>query len=282
MAIHPARRRLITCLASPDQQIDLADAALCIAWEDRDSGDPDATLVLLDHLADAAKPAIAGLTHPATIIAALNTYLFENLGFCGNSWSYGEPANSFLDHAIETRNGLPITLSILYVEIARRLGLPVVGVALPGHFIVRYHRPEAPGEDIFIDPFHGGRIWSYAECETQVQLFYGNVTPQLMQKVLSPPSARSILGRILRNLKGTYLERSKHAHALAAVERIILIEGESLNEVRDRGLLQARLGRLHLALSDLDQYVRGLPSAPDIDTIRRHAQRITDQIGKRN
>jgi len=279
MPTHPARRRLIACLAQPDEQIDLADAALCVAWEDRDSGDPDAALARLDAIANDGRAHIAGLSHPPRIVAALNSYLFEHLGFCGNTWSYGEPANSFLDQTLETRNGLPITLAIMYTEIARRLNLPVFGVALPGHYIVRY---QAPAQDIFIDPFRGGRIWSYAECEAHVGLFYNTVTPELMHRMLAPPSPRAVIARILRNLKGSYLERKDFAHALAAIERIILVEGESLNEIRDRGLLQSRLGRIHVALMDLDTYIRGTNEATDLDTIRRHALRLIRQIGTRS
>jgi regulator of sirC expression with transglutaminase-like and TPR domain len=277
MTTNPARHRFRAQLERPEGQIDLADAALCIAWEDTGQGDPDTTLAQLDALAAGVRDRLDGLNHPPTIVAVLNSYLFEDLGFRGNTWSYSDPQNSYLDRVIETRAGLPITLSVVYIEVARRLGLPMVGVPLPGHFIVRYVAPE---ENIFVDPFHRGRRWSYAECETQVRLFYGIASPELMRDVLAPPPPAAILSRILRNLKNIYVERGDFVHALAAVERILIVEGETAHELRDRGLLRIRLGFLALALQDLDAYARMAPDASDLDAIRRHARTLAERFGR--
>jgi regulator of sirC expression with transglutaminase-like and TPR domain len=273
---HPARSRFCAQIARPDPQLSLADAALCIAWEDRGDGNPDHALAQIDQIAEAARPRVAGLTHPPTIIHTLNSYLFDDLGFRGNTWSYGEPENSFLDHAIETRAGLPITLSIIYLEVGWRLGLPVTGVALPGHFIVCY----SGDEPIYIDPFQRGRRWSQTECETQIRLFYGDLSPELVRAVLTAPSRRAILARVLRNLKGAYVERGDFARAHAAIDRVLLIEPEAAQDLRDRGLLRARLRRDHLALEDLDAYVRMTPRPADIAAIEQHARALTGRIGR--
>src|SRR5262245_51995630 len=275
-----ARRRFYKLLRLPESQLDLAEAALCIAWEDQGADDPRAALHQLDAIADAARPRIKGLIQPPNIVGALNGYLFDDLGFRGNTWSYGDPENSFLDHVLEARAGLPIVLALIYIEIGRRLDLPIVGLALPGHFLARYVAPEIG--DLFVDPFNGGRLWTQAECETQVAGFYGSATPALLKQVMAPPSKRDILGRMLRNLKNTYVERGDVALALAASERIMLIEPDNLAELRDRGLLRARLGQLHKALEDLDRYARLAPRAADLPQIRQHARDLAERLAQGN
>jgi regulator of sirC expression with transglutaminase-like and TPR domain len=275
-----ARRRLRTLLRLPESQLDLAEAALCIAWEDQDAGEPRAALHRLDAIAEAARPRIRGLSQPPNIVGALNGYLFDELGFRGNTWNYSDPENSFLDRVLETRAGLPIVLALIYIEVGRRLGLPIVGLALPGHFLTRYVVPEIG--DIFVDPFNGGRLWTKAECESQVAGLYGSVTPALIEQVMTPPSKRDILARMLRNLKNTYMERGEIGRALAAVERIILVEPENIPELRDRGLLRARLGQLHRALEDLDRYARLAPTAADLVQIRQHAHRLAERLAQGN
>jgi regulator of sirC expression with transglutaminase-like and TPR domain len=275
-----ARRRLQTLLRLPENQLDLAEAALCVAWEDQGAGDLRSALHYLDTIAEAVRPRIQGLIQPPNIVGALNGYLFDNLGFRGNTWSYSDPENSFLDRVLETRAGLPIALSLIYIEVGQRLGLPIVGLALPGQFLARYIAPEIG--DLYIDPFNSGRLWTRTECEIQVASFYGSVTPALIEQVMAPPTKRAILARMLRNLKNTYVERGQIDRALAAVERILLIEPENIPELRDRGLLRARLGQLHSALEDLDRYARMAPSAADLPQIRKHARDISARLAKGN
>jgi regulator of sirC expression with transglutaminase-like and TPR domain len=275
----PARRRFRNLIRRPEAQLDLAEAALCIAWEDQGAGEPEVALRELDAIADAVRPRITGLTRPPNIIGVLNAYLFDELGFRGNTWRYSDPANSFLDQVLATRAGLPITLSVIYMAVGRRLGLPIVGLALPGHFLARYM---APGDDMFVDPFNRGRMWTHAECEAQVAGFYGSAAPALIEQIMIPPSSRAILTRILRNLKNTYVESGDFSHALAAVERIMLLAPDDAQEVRDRGLLRARVGRLHGALEDLDRYARMAPHAPDLAQIRQQVRVLAEQLARGN
>jgi regulator of sirC expression with transglutaminase-like and TPR domain len=275
-----ARRRLHMLLHLPESQLDLAEAALCIAWEDQGAGDLRSALRQLDTIAEGARPRIRGLIQPPNIVGALNGYLFDELGFRGNTWSYGDPENSFLDRVLEARAGLPILLALIYIEVGRRLGLPIVGLALPGHFLARYIAPEIG--DLFVDPFNGGRLWTRTECETQVAGLYGSATPALIEQVMAPPSKHYILARMLRNLKNTYVERGDIDRALAAVERIMLIEPDNISELRDRGLLRARLGQLHRALEDLDHYARRAPTAADLPQIRQHARGLAERLARGN
>ena len=211
-------------------------------------------------------------------ISAINQVLFDELGFQGNTWAYGDPRNSYLDDVLALRTGIPIALSIVYLEIGWRLGLPLQGVALPGHFIVRYDIPERP---VFIDPFNRGRRWSEEECLAQARLFYGSVTPEMLERMLQPPSRRDILTRLLRNLKNSYVERNDDQHALAAVERIMMLDDDPV-EHRDRGLLYARMGQIGAAISDLDDYARLEPQAADLHTVKRQARALAERLGRRN
>lgn len=271
----PARRRFRALLRRPEEAINLAEAAQCIAWEDEGSRTPEDVQRRLDILAGVMQQRLDNTTNPHAIIAELNHYLFDELGFRGNTWDYTDPMNSFLDRVLATRAGLPITLSVVYMELGWRLGLALAGLALPGHFLVQYSEP---GYAIFIDPFERGRFWSFAECEARVTATYGNVAPSLMQQLMTPPTKRAILARMLQNLKASYAEREDWARALAAVERILLIDRGNLHEIRDRGVLRARLGQLHLALQDLDHYARHAPRASDLPVLRRQAMVLAEYL----
>lgn len=277
--MHPARARLRQLLRRPVPEQSLAEAALYIAWEDQGSGNPLATLRELDRLACAARDRLPAGQSPREVVLALNRFLFGEVGFRGNTWNYSDLANSFLDRVLESRAGLPITLSVVYLEVGWRLGLPLSGVALPGHFLVRYADSEA---DLFIDPFNRGRLWSREECLTQIATFYGSAAPGLVAQVLQPPSHRAILARMLRNLKNVYLERSAIAEALAATDRIVLLEPEQSQDIRDRGLLRARLNLLNGALEDLERYARMVPRAADLAQIRQQARAIAERAAQGN
>ncbi|HEX5692109.1 MAG TPA: transglutaminase-like domain-containing protein, partial [Roseiflexaceae bacterium] len=243
-------------------------------------GELGRSLRTLDMLAAEFKSRIAPLSDLRDVITALNQFLFDELGFRGNTWSYGDPENSFLDRVLESRTGLPITLSLLYIELGARLGLPLVGLALPGHFLVRYAAPD--GADLYVDPFNRGRLWSRSECEVQIAGFYGGITPALVEQVMTPPSKRAFLARMLRNLKSTYAERNDFLRALAATERIVLLEPDNPAELRDRGLLRARAGQLHGALEDLDRYARRAPDASDLPRIRQQARALAERLARGN
>ncbi|MGQ9550354.1 MAG: SirB1 family protein [Roseiflexus sp.] len=275
----PARRRFRAIARLPDDRINLAEAALCIAWEDQGDGNPSASLRQIDALAAAVQERIAVQHGSRAIVTTLNAYLFDELGFRGNSWDYSDPGNSFLDQVIARRVGLPILLSVLYLEIGWRLHLPVVGLALPGHFLVRYVDPK--NGDLYIDPFNRGRLWSLAECERQIASFAGEISPALVQQIMAPPSPRAILLRILRNLKSAYIQREQFERALAAVDRMLLLAFDAA-ELRDRGLLRARLGHWSGALADLEQYAYLEPQASDLETIRRHVQALVEAMAPFN
>ncbi|HEU5011118.1 MAG TPA: transglutaminase-like domain-containing protein [Roseiflexaceae bacterium] len=275
----PARRRFQSLVRQPEAALDLAQAALCIAWEDQNTDNLEVTLQHIAALVHDLRPRIdAGVT-PHDHVAAINAYLFEECGFHGNTADYNDPANSFLDQVIARRTGLPITLSVLYMEVGRRLGLPISGVALPGHFLARYATPIGA---IYIDPFHGGKLWSADACAQQIIDAYGAASPALIRQIMQPPTKRAILARMLRNLKHTYVHMSDYQRALGAVERILLLEPHTPQEVRDRGLLRLHLDDLHRALDDIDQYVQAMPDASDVMVLREQMRPIATFLASVN
>lgn len=277
--LHPARQRLMQILCQPGESVNLAEACACIAWEDRGYGDPDAVLSQLERLSDGLRPRLVGQDCAEDRLLVLQQYLFKELHFKGNTWDYSAPENSYIDAVLEQRSGMPIMLSIIYMDISWRLGLPVSGVALPGHFIVRYADTE---KHYYIDPFNQGQQWSEADCVRQLRLFYGNAAPAMLHNALQPASRRSILVRVLRNLKYTYLKRNENSKALAAIDRVLLTASSDPSDVRDRGLLHAHMGRPDAALHDLERYVHLEPNASDRVVIQRYASILIEKIGRQN
>lgn len=232
----------------PADQIDLALAALLFARDAYPELDPQLYLTQLDDWAAGARSAV---TQAADPIAPLNEFLFGELRFVGNRVAYHDPLNSYLNKAIDRRVGLPITLSVIYLEIARRVGVPVEGIGLPGHFIVRYRGPLGAR---YIDPFNQGRTLTGADCARLVsELSNGQLT--LQHAMLEPVSARHILIRMLNNLKNAQVQQGNFHAAEDAVERLIDLEPNEAAHVRDLGLLHYQQNHYGAALRHLQRYL---------------------------
>ena len=256
------RERFAALAAGPDECINLAEAALLVAQEEYPSLDVGRYLGRLDELAAGAQPGLGPCKTPAEQVAWLNHFLFTDCGFKGNKKRYYDPRNSFLNEVLDRHTGIPITLSIVYCEVAQRLDLPVHGVGFPGHFLVKY----VADPEIIIDPFFGTVI-TVEECSKRLQGVYG---PQARfdPDLLRVASAREILVRLLSNLKQVYVERNDHLHALACVERILLLVPDTARELRDRGILYQRLECYAAALRDFERYLALAPSDAAAQTIR--------------
>ena len=194
---------------------------------------------------------------------------FDEQGFAGNQSEYYDPRNSLLNHVLDRRTGIPITLSVVYIEVGRRAGLRVEGVGLPGHFIVRVGDDDGAA---LVDPFHGTTI-DEDDCQQRLDIVYGGQVP-LTDEHLRATSTHEILVRLLRNLKAIYTQSQLYARALAVVERILLLAPHALDERRDRGLLLAQLGRFSPAIADLQTYLGFVPNAAR----RRHRARAVEQV----
>jgi regulator of sirC expression with transglutaminase-like and TPR domain len=259
----------------PDDQIDLARAALLYARDAYPDLDPGAYLDQLDAWADALRPAIESRQSDPPF-ETLNDLLFDRLGFHGNETDYYDPRNSYLNAVIERRTGLPIALSAVYLELGWRVGLPLNGVGLPGHFIVRY---DSAGRVWLLDPFHGGDVLSEADCARLVQRSTGGpFDPALLQ----PVTRRQMLTRMLTNLQAVYIHRDALAEARSVMERLIELNPDAPEYVRDLGLIHFRLGAYRQAIDRLESYFALKPGAPDTQSIRQVIQAARGELTRWN
>jgi regulator of sirC expression with transglutaminase-like and TPR domain len=273
MSVTEARQRFAELIELPQGAFRLAEGALLIAFEEYPQLDVAAYLKRLDTIAEIVQARLGLELDPQRIVAQMNAYLFDEQGFRGNQTDYYDPRNSFLNDVLERKTGIPITLSVIYLEIGRQVGLPTVGVGMPGHFLVQY---AAHGAPFWIDPFHGGVVLNREDCMSRVERMYG---PQVTwsDNYLLPVSDHDILMRMLYNLKAIYVQRNDYQRALSVVERLMLLRPTLLMEIRDRGLLLAQLERYDAALEDLQHYLQLAPNAPDAATVQRQIAVLRQQ-----
>ena len=264
------QERLVARLRDLEEPGALAEAALLIAAEEYPALDVAAWLARLDALGARARERVPPRGDADQTAAALTRLLVEDYGLRGNDADYYDPRNSFLNEVLERRLGIPLTLSLVYMDVGARAGVAVRGVGLPGHFVVRLER----GETVrLLDPFNGGRPLDEANCRRLVERLGGGrlrFEPAHLRAV----SARAILIRMLANLKGVYTALGDWRRARGAVDRILLLAPEAVGELRDRGLLSARLGEPVAAIGDWEAYLRRVPDAKDAATVRRHLRAL--------
>jgi regulator of sirC expression with transglutaminase-like and TPR domain len=253
-----------------DEKIDLAKACLSLALEDYPTLDIEEYINALDIMAEEVKERLPKSLYPLKTIQSINEYLFEDLGFRGNTHDYYDPRNSFLNEVIDRRTGIPITLSVLYLEIAKRINFPMVGIGMPGHFLIR---PEFENAGIFVDVFNQGEILFEQDCETKLQQVYQQPI-QLEAHFLAPVNKQQIIGRILTNLKHIYLSRPLFSKALTIIDMLLLLFPHHPLELRDRGLVYYQLGEWEKSSHDLGFYLALLPDAQDADVIRQLLESI--------
>jgi regulator of sirC expression with transglutaminase-like and TPR domain len=251
----------------PDDTLDLGHAALAIARFEYAQLDTAAYLARIDQLALEVDAHLkSDESGPHRSIAALNYVLFQKRGFRGNREDYFDARNSFLNDVIERRLGIPITLSVLYMEVARRIDLPLLGVGFPGHFLVKY---TDNNQEIVIDPFDGGDIKSLDSLQRLLDGLYGKsvaLTPEL----LDPVTKRQILRRMLNNLKFIYIKRRDLVKALAALDRMMIAEPNLAEDLRERGHIYLALEYFPQAKADFEGYLRLAPDAADAGKIREY------------
>jgi regulator of sirC expression with transglutaminase-like and TPR domain len=240
----------------PASEIELAQAALLYARDAYPDLDPALYLTQLDEWAEDVRSDIARSLDP---IAALNSFLFDELHFQGNRRFYGDPRNSYLNEVIDRRLGLPITLSVVYLEIARRVGVPVEGVGLPGHFIVQHLDRNSAR---YIDPFHHGRLLSIEDCRNLV-VDLSNGALEFQLTMLEPVDALHMLTRMLTNLKNAYVQEQQLEQAVPVVERLLDLVPDEPTHLRDLGLLHYQLDHYGPALQALQHYVAIVGAASD-------------------
>ena len=243
-------------------QFDLAEASFLLAQDIYPGIDIAAYLGQLDDIAAAIRKRIAGDAFAEQKVIALNYYLFNEMRFSGNIEDYYDPRNSYLNQVMERRIGIPISLSILYLEVGKRLGLNLKGISFPGHFLVKLAVKRG---QLVLDPFIGGEAQSEADLRARLAqvLPSGKAEELQLDQYLEPATPRQIIARVLRNLKSIYMQTGKLEQALSVMQRMLLVMPESAEELRDRGLVYHQLECFRPALSDLQNYLRRKPEAPD-------------------
>ena len=262
----------------PERSLDLARAALLVAAEADPRVDIDHQLHTLDSWAAELRGRLEPGWNNLQKLARLRNFVFEELGFRGDSQDYFSPRNSLLHEVMERRAGVPLTLSIIFMELGWRIGIPFEGVGFPGHFLVRL---KGEPRDLVLDPFNHARTMHEDDCRRLLdEVTGGRIAYD--GRLLASVTKREILARLLRNLKGAYLRANHDEGALAAVERLLLIDPQDLDEVRDRGLLLFRLQRFGAALEALNAYLAGRAEAPDRDQITQHVAALRQLIASLN
>jgi len=243
--------------SSPDP--DLAGPALLIARLGYPSLEPQPYLDRLREMGDAAAARLAtdGPSGPDGPIHRLNRYLYGEEGFAGNTSDYDDLRNSFLNQVLERRTGIPITLALVYMEVARRAGIRVDGVNFPGHFLLRFPlgSSDEPDRAVVADPFHGGAVLSETDCRALLRRHAGNAVG-FAPRLLAPATKQQILVRMLVNLKRLYVRMRSYPQARGITELLLAINPSALSELRDRGLLAYHLNDYTAALRDLEAYLR--------------------------
>ena len=267
----PAARQQLYRLTRQNPTFNLAEAALYIAQEAYPQINIATYLKQLDAIATDIRPHLPAEPYPLKMIQVINHHLYDKLGFAGNTAQYYDPRNSFLNEVLDRRTGIPITLSLVYLEVANRLNLPMVGINFPGHFLIR---PVQEGMDIYVDAFHSGEVLFRQDCQQRLELLYQQ-SVALQSQFFQTVEPHQFLVRLLTNLKHIYLNQGDLALSLAASERILLIVPENTREQRDRGLLYYQLGRWAAARQDLEDYLQAFPAAQDQPFITQLLQRIS-------
>ena len=259
--------RLRQIVSGPDEDISLAEAALLIAGHGYPDLNVAAYLSRIEELAYMLRLRIDENDSVPERISALNQFLFGDLRFVPNTEDYYDPRNSFLNEVLERRTGIPITLCVIYMELGRKIGLPLQGVSFPGHFLVKCAVPEGA---VVLDPYSGGLSLGLADLQKRLrEVRGGEVSRAIVAELLVPASNKEIIVRLLRNLKAIYLRGHNLDRALPIMNWIIATMPDQAPELRDRGMLYQELECSRAALADFEEYLKRSPSCEDADDIRQ-------------
>lgn len=277
----PTSLEYFASLVAEDASLHLLEAAVSVAQDEYPGLDTQEVLEQVDHLAERLRQRIPADAAALQRLRTMNRYFFEELGFAGNVNNYYDARNSYLSEVMQTRRGIPITLAILYVELASQIGLSACGVSFPGHFLVKLRMPRG---EVIIDPFSGHSL-SRDELDQRL-------TPYRRQRGLvgefdaplglflqaAPP--RDVLARLLRNLKEIHRSARDWRRVLAVQERLVILLPQAWEERRDRGLALAELGLVERAADDLASYVQQCPQAHDVAALTLRLRELRRPPGR--
>ncbi|HKW76689.1 MAG TPA: transglutaminase-like domain-containing protein [Terriglobales bacterium] len=284
MAVH-ASSEVLQAFASQvqsgieDERIDLLRAALAFSRIEYPQLDPAPYVHQVEDFARRVAERIDDPDEPAVCIAAMNQVLFQEEMFRGNTVDYYSPRNSFINDVLDRRLGIPITLALLYLEVARRAGFPLFGVGMPGHFLLKHY--DVSGRSILIDAFNCGAIVSEEDCRKKVKSIYsGQIT--LQPEFLLTVTRRQMLTRMLNNLRTIYLSQRDFRRAVRVVDLILVIYPRSPEDVKQRAALRYNLNDFSGALADFEEYVKMAPEASDAEEIGQTALSLRRQMAMMN
>ncbi len=274
--MNDARREFAMLVAR--EPVPLARGALLIAKEEYPALEVDTYIGTLTALARQAEPLVRAGADTIDRVRRLSHFLFEQQGFSGNTEDFADPRNSFLNQVLERRLGIPISLAVVYIEVGRRVGLNLHGVSFPSHFLVKAVDPRG---ELIIDPFNKGELLGLDDLHARLQQIYGQPV-ELQPAMLRAAEPRQILSRMLRNLKNIYTGAGDAMRALAALDRILLLEPRSCDEVLERAGLYEKLECFQPALDDLRSFLSLAPEHPAADAAREGVMRLMRQVARIN
>ena len=264
-----------------DDTLPLLGTALLIARDEYPELEADACDATLQRYADELRPVVADIEQWPLKMQAINRHLFEELGFAGNQSEYYDPRNSYLNQVVERRLGNPISLAMVQMEVARRVGMPLDGISFPGHFLVRL----PVGDSVLVmDPFNRGRPLDVEELRQRAKPHLGGEMPddEALYRILHPATHRAMLMRMLRNLHGVYAEQEDWERAVRSADRLLKLVPDNGEALRDRGLGYLKLGYRHGARQDLDRYLRLYPDAADAGPLRERLVELSSSTVRPN
>jgi regulator of sirC expression with transglutaminase-like and TPR domain len=263
---HPAlaRQRFREIAGRPEPLLDLVEASLVISVEENPRVDIDHYLEQVSLWSGAVRGRLEGSTEIERIVETINRLLFDEEGFHGEDDDYYDPRSALLNEALDRHAGLPITLSILYIEISRRMGIVAAGISLPGRFLVKL---SGDFGDIYVDPFDGGRVLTTVELQKILDEMYGGGV-RLREHHLRSFSRREILARELAQLKAAYLAQHDLLRAAASVDRLLILDERDPYEIRDRAAIAVQMHAYTQAIDFFERYLELKPQAEDGSRVR--------------
>lgn len=284
MRADPHRRALqkfseLVSAATPDEDIDLAGAALALARIDYPELDSSGYLRQLNGLAARVRRSLSRNPSARESIVAINRVLFEEEGFRGNRDHYYDPRNSFLNEVLDRKLGIPITLSLIFMEVARRVGFPVTGTAMPGHFLLKHY--DALCGEMVIDAFNRGCVLTIADCRSRLKQIYGTEV-EFQPEFLRPVTHREMLTRMLNNLRQIYFSERDSHKGLVVLDLLLAIPPTSAEMLRERALVRLNLDQYVGAAQDLANYLKLAPDAPDAEDVRETLEMVRQLLARLN
>lgn len=276
MTDHPYRTAFEALFSQPDQDINLAEAALMIARLEYEDLDIENYLSKIQSIANEINNRLPETANAAEILKQLNHVLFIEKGYEGNSQAYYDPKNSFLNDVIERKLGIPISLSILYIELGHALGLPLAGVSFPGHFLVKL---EISDGAIVLDPYFGGISLNEEDIEERLQEYYGpRLDKSRLHGVLASCSNKEIILRVMRNLRNLYMQEESWHKALPIADIMVNLETDQADALKARGAIYDQLECHTPALADYSAYLRLSPDSKGTNFIRARVMDLANSV----